>query len=370
MQRLAQRVATLSLATVVAGIGFGLRPVQSLAATYEELQKRVEESNAAYDAALANMDRIQDEIDENEERISQLEADLPAQRQRAATSLRALYKIQQGGNGLIDLLLAADDFNEFITTITYLDHIQDKHMDAIDTLNETSSELAEREDLLAARKAQADQEAEAARQAQEEAVQARDDLVAQAMAKAREEEEAARKALEEAQRKAAEEKKFKTKSGQEVPVSAPKDTTSIADSLADTTSSTTPSPSDPTGSTATGREAFVAKWAGRIDNYLAGSPLGGHGKTFAEAAWDYGVDPRWSPAISTVESSQGAVCFLPHNAWGWGDVSWPDWDTAIREHVAGLSAGYGYTLTVSAAHKYCEDGDFWYASVAAEMACI
>ena len=113
------------------------------------------------------------------------------------------------------------------------------------------------------------------------------------------------------------------------------------------------------------------KWQPRIDAYLAGSPLSGHGKTFAEAAWDYGVDPRLSPAISCVESSKGAVCFRPHNAWGWGSSSWPDWDTAIRSHVAGLASGYGGQLSVSTAQKYCPPTwQEWYSSVLSEMNSI
>ena len=41
-----------------------------------------------------------------------------------------------------------------------------------------------------------------------------------------------------------------------------------------------------------GKEAFITEWTSRIDNYLAGSPLAGYGSTFAEAAWNNGVDPR------------------------------------------------------------------------------
>ncbi len=55
----------------------------------------------------------------------------------------------------------------------------------------------------------------------------------------------------------------------------------------------------------------------RIDAYLAGSPLEGQGVTFATAAWNNGVDPRWSPAISNTESSKGLYCSGSCNAWGW-----------------------------------------------------
>ena len=112
----------------------------------------------------------------------------------------------------------------------------------------------------------------------------------------------------------------------------------------------------------------MAEWAGRIDAYLAGSPLAGQGATFASAAWDSGVDPRWSPAISCIESSKGEACFLPHNAWGWGSVSWDSWEEAIYDHVQGLARGYGYTVTREGAAKYCPpNADFWYSRCVEEM---
>ena len=116
------------------------------------------------------------------------------------------------------------------------------------------------------------------------------------------------------------------------------------------------------------KDTFVAGWATRIDAYLAGSPLAGQGTTFAEAAWAYGVDPRFSPAISAVESSKGLYCFRPHNAWGWGSSSWNTWEDAIWDHVAGLASGYGGHLTYAAAQKYCPpNAAHWYSSVLANM---
>ena len=120
-----------------------------------------------------------------------------------------------------------------------------------------------------------------------------------------------------------------------------------------------------------GKEAFVTEWSARIDAYLAGSELEGYGLVFAEAAWDNGVDPRWSPAISNTESGKGAVCFRSHNAWGWGDSGWGDWDSAIRDHVAGLAQGYGYSITVSAAQAYCPPNwSEWYDNTLGQMALI
>ena len=120
-----------------------------------------------------------------------------------------------------------------------------------------------------------------------------------------------------------------------------------------------------------GRQAFVEEWTTRIDNYLSGSALSGYGYAFAEAAWDNGVDPRWSPAISSTESGKGSVCFLPCNAWGWGESSWGDWDSAIRAHVAGLANGYGYSITYPAASAYCPPNtDFWYSNTFDQMSCM
>lgn len=103
-----------------------------------------------------------------------------------------------------------------------------------------------------------------------------------------------------------------------------------------------------------GKDAFLAEWTSRIDAYLAGSSLAGYGSVFAQAAWDHGVDPRFSPAISNTESSKGANCFRSHNAWGWmGDTTWSSWEEAIDAHVAGLAEGYGYTISLANAQKYC-----------------
>lgn len=117
-----------------------------------------------------------------------------------------------------------------------------------------------------------------------------------------------------------------------------------------------------------GKDAFVSEWTNRINNYLAGSPLAGYGSTFAEAAWKYGVDPRWSPAISNTESTKGSNCFAWHNAWGWTGGSWSSWGSAIDSHVRGLADIYGYTISYSNAQKYCPPNyDNWYRDTLGEM---
>lgn len=117
-----------------------------------------------------------------------------------------------------------------------------------------------------------------------------------------------------------------------------------------------------------GKDEFIEEWTGRIDAYLAGSPLAGKGAAFAAAAWEYGVDPRWSPAISNTESSKGANCFASYNAWGWGKSGWSSWDEAIDAHVAGLAKNYGYTISYANAKKYCPPNyDNWFKNTLSEM---
>lgn len=120
-----------------------------------------------------------------------------------------------------------------------------------------------------------------------------------------------------------------------------------------------------------GHDAFVAKWGSRIDAYLEGFPLEGYGTTFAEAAWEYGVDPRWSPAISNTESTRGTNCFRPYNAWGWMGGNWSSWPEAIHAHVKGLAEGYGFTISVALAQKYCPPTYMdWYGQTVNQMTKI
>ena len=331
----------------------------------QSVQQQIQEGNQAYDEATARVEELQAQIGENEARVAELEAELPAQQERAEDSLRALYKMQQGSGSLIDLLLSADDFYQLLSTIQYLDVIQSNNNDAIEELQASMKELDQARFSLNSQMEEAEQEQQRAEEALEQANAARAELEAEIAAQAAAEEAQRRAAIEAAQRAAEEaaaqaaaaadaegeqDVTFTTESGTQAPVEVPS------------------SPDAGNVDWSSDKAAFVAEWSARIDAYLAGSPLAGQGTTFAEAAWEYGVDPRFSPAISMIESTQGRYCFLPHNAWGWGSSSWSSWEEAIWDHVAGLAAGYGGQLTYAGAQKYCPpNADFWYAGVLANM---
>ena len=360
--RCARRIVTFGLAGLIAA-STALLPKTALADTAEELQsaqQAVQESNLAYEEASSRVEELEGQIDANQDHIDELEAQLPELQERANDSIRSLYKMQQGSGSLIELLLSSDDFFELVSTIQYLDVIQSRNSSAVDELVELTDELALTQANLNAQMSEAEEEQERAAQALSQAQDARDRLEAQIAAQAAAEEAARRAAIEAAQRAAElaaqseqQTPTFTTESGSEAPIEIP-DLPDADIVVPD---------SD--------RESFVAEWAPRIDAYLAGSPLAGQGTTFAEAAWEYGCDPRLSPAISTVESSTGRVCFRPYNAWGWGNSSWNSWEEAIWAHVAGLASGYGGQLTYAAAQKYCPpNADEWYASVLANMQSI
>lgn len=331
----------------------------------QSVQQQIQEGNQAYDEATARVEELRAQIGENEARVAELEAELPAQQERAEDSLRALYKMQQGSGSLIDLLLSADDFYQLLSTIQYLDVIQSNNNDAIEELQASMKELDQARFSLNSQMEEAEQEQQRAEEALEQANAARAELEAEIAAQAAAEEAQRRAAIEAAQRAAAEaaaqaaaaadaegeqDVTFTTESGTQAPVEVPS------------------SPDAGNVDWSSDKASFVAEWSARIDAYLAGSPLAGQGTTFAEAAWEYGVDPRFSPAISMIESTQGRYCFLPHNAWGWGSSSWGSWEEAIWDHVAGLAAGYGGQLTYAGAQKYCPpNADYWYAGVLANM---
>lgn len=268
--------ALLVAVLVVNTFLFGVSRAQ--AETLEELQAKVEKTNSDYDAANQRVAELQKQIADNEARIAEIEQQLPEQRLKAAESIRAMYRMQQGSMGIIDLLLSADNFNDLIAVVQYLEIIQNKNSDAINHLVDLSKELSETQSSLNAQMAEAEEQKKAAEDAMNAAIASREQLQAEQAAQAAAEAAAAEEALKQASTE-----------------------TTFTNASGNTTEVTTPStPSAQNVDWSSDKTNFVSSWGARIDAYLAGSPLAGYGSTFAEAAWAYGVDPRLSDRKSVV----------------------------------------------------------------------
>ncbi len=331
-------------------------------AALSDAQRQVEETAATYNDLSYQVEYLEQQISENQERIDEIQRELPNQRKASNNSLVAMYKMQQEGSSLLDMLLGSGSITEFLEKLEYLNRIQGKNLEEINKLASMEEELTQTYNSLSAAHSDVEKQRTEAQSALEAAQAARSAAQLAAEQKKQEEAQAAAAAA------AAEAEAQKSQQSQQPPADA-NTGSNVATQSQD--SSIEKQVSADRADWGEDKKAFVNTWAGRINSYLSGSPLSGQGETFASAAWDFGVDPRWSPAISYVESSKGAVCFLDHNAWGWGSSSWDSWEEAINDHVRGLSRGYGYTLSMEAAKKYCPPNwQHWYNSCAEQMDMI
>lgn len=154
-------------------------PGVARATSLSELQGRIDESNEAYNTAVAHATELQDQIDANEVRLAQIEEELPAKKDAAAKSLRVSYKMQAGSGDLIQLLLSSEDFNEVISTLQYLEKITSHNNAAVEDLAQATDELEQVQSALASQKAQVDSEVQSALASLTEANDARDQYEAQ-----------------------------------------------------------------------------------------------------------------------------------------------------------------------------------------------
>ena len=369
MQKPARQLLALGIAASLACGTLFAAPTLAFAATDAELAAEIERCSLEFADAQEKVDGLMVQISENEGRLAEIEAELPAQREKTFNSVRTLYKFHQSGGDLIDLVLSADDFNQFLTMVQYLDIIQTHNYEEIDRLIQLQDELSIVSATLDAQRQEAEAERDRAAEALAEAEAAREEARQAALARAFAEAQQRQAAVEEA--RAHEGESFTTASGNEAQVQAP-ETDDVTNGASNQEQQPAPTEQEsvaaPAPPSVDSREQYISTWAARIDAFNAGWPLAGYGRVFAAAAYDYGVDPRWSPAIARMESSSGLYCFASHNAWGWGDVDWPDWETAINSHVHGLAAGYGYTLTWEAAQTYCPpNASYWYSAVSSCM---
>ncbi|MDR2492007.1 MAG: hypothetical protein LBD25_00885 [Coriobacteriales bacterium] len=382
----------------------------------DELQQRIEGSAMDYNESMDRLASIEAEILVLERRLADVERRMPEQQERGEKAAAEFYRMQCSSSLYLEMLFGSQSISDFFANFEYITRLQNSYYAEFDQLKELDAELREMRTSLEEQYRAALDETTHAAEALADAQQARED----AERRAAEIQQSNGNAvgadglpspLEAVGSEAAGGEGQGAGSGTgsgsgsgngsgggigDMPTVPPvggngNDNASSSgngngngsgNGGQGTTGSnpgpdTGPAPGAGGASPGVGndrpdwttdKKSFVSEWGARIDAYLGSSPLGGHGSAFAEAAWDYGVDPRWSPAISCIESSKGRYCFLSHNAWGWGNTSWSDWDTAIREHVRGLKRGYGYTISVEAAQKYCPPNwEHWYNATLSEM---
>lgn len=353
------------------------------------IQQRVEQTAQAYNDAVTAREELEAAVQENQTRIQELNSQLPGLKEQASDALVSSYKYSQGIDMVIDLLFSSRSFDQLLSSIQYFNALNDMNASRIQELVDATQELEARQSDL-------DAQLEAAVTAENSAAQA----LAEAQ-EARAQAQAAAAAAAAAAAQAAAAGSSQTSTSGNAATAGTGSTGTTASSAA--TDAGSPGTADANTATAgtdeaagaatedagqdpgyvdteaassessitSDRDSFIAEWTWRINAYLDGSPLAGYGGVFAAAAWDYGIDPRFSPAIAFVESSLGAYCFLPYNAWGWGSSSWGSWEEAIYAHVAGLSRGYGPTLDYSDALSYCPpSADYWYYTVQSQMDSI
>lgn len=311
----------------------------------DALQQKVEESASRYDELLSENNKINSQIEDINKQIEEVSAKLPSQIKSAESAVKQIYYLDTNMGFFLNWILGIESPAKALENLVYIGHIRDRAGDEIQKLKSMKVQLSDLKAQIEEKKKDSDNKLIESKAALDEAKAAREQAKRRAEEQAEREKQEALAAL-----KVAEEQNKNQEESKKEPIAPPNNEN--IDWSAD-------------------KQTFVAKWAPRIDAYLAGYPLAGQGKTFAIAAWENGVDPRWSPAISNTESTRGLNCFLPYNAWGWGRYSYSSWEEAINSHVRGLKRGYGYTISVQAAKKYCPPNwQHWYAATSAQMNMI
>lgn len=303
--------AIVSVALVLTLVTNPMTPTVVLADSVSEAKQTYDEASAKADELTVQYDEMQASIDSLATQINDLKAE-------ANTQMRSSYKerMQSDIVTLLSMVASSEDIGSLLQSLQY-------DGDVSDTLGDKITELAQKK-----------AESESARQRLQEDV-------ANAQA-----------AAEEANERYKQTKEAKVAAAQKVS-SGTTVTLSTVDWSADKT-------------------AFVEEWSSRIDSYLSGSPLYGYGKVFASCAYDNNLDPRISPAISLVESSKGAVCFRPYNAWGLMGKSFTSWEDSIAydcQYMAGSL--YNGQINAKTAQTYCPPTwSSWLSKVQTEMTKI
>ena len=337
-----------------------------------DLERKVQESASSYNEAVARQDEIAGQIDGLNTRIDELEEKLPQQQAECNESVVALYKCSLDSGSIVQMLLDSGSVTDMLALADQYNWVIEHHLAAIQEVAQMKGELESSRTQLEEDKAQADEAADAAASALASAKEARQKAAEEAAAKQKAEAEAAAKATAEKKREAEKKAATAQQAGDEQAKAQAQEEVAAAEAEEKAEEASSTSASTDNVDWSADKTAFVNEWAPRIDSYLSGSPTAGTGTYYAAAAWENGVDPRWAPAISCIESTKGAYCFRSHNAWGYGGSGFSSWEEGINTVVRGLGGSlYGGHLTQEAAQTYCPPTwQDWYANISSEMSKI
>jgi peptidoglycan DL-endopeptidase CwlO len=138
------RVCLATVAGIAASVccAVALTATPAHAATIDELQAKVDEASQAYNDATQKVSELQSKIEESQAKIDEVNAKLPEQKEKAATSMSAAYKMQQSTPGLVSMLLSAETFSDFLTNFQYVTAIQRSNAQAVNELVTMEQELS------------------------------------------------------------------------------------------------------------------------------------------------------------------------------------------------------------------------------------
>lgn len=161
------RIVTCGL-TCVLGMSMACAPITYTAYaadSLETLEERAISAAETYQQAQDQLDALNKQIDTNEQKIADLEAQMPELEAKCSVALVANYKLSQGRQELLDLLLSSDNFEQFITTLAYLNDATESTLDDMEKLSEAKSQLESTQAQLKQQQSEVETKAEEAQKA-------------------------------------------------------------------------------------------------------------------------------------------------------------------------------------------------------------
>ena len=209
-------------------------------------------------------------------------------------AIKSSYKMQRGQSSLLSLILSADDFNEFVTMLSYMDAVNSANVDGIERLAEAEADLKNTQKALKADKAKVTEETQNAKAAYDDA-----QATASAARQKAQQDAARRKAAyeaEQAKRKAEAAKKDETMKDDSV---AGGNASNNSGSNQSQTTVTEPVPAKPSSKPAGSFKYVLASTYGEGDGFMWGTTASGDTVT----PTSMGVAMRTVPLGTTIEIS-------------------------------------------------------------------